>query len=413
MDDLDILLDTCRTAVRSVDADAREELVSGILSHRKVFVYGSGRSGLVGQMFAVRLVQLGLDVHFVGEMTTPIIGKEDLTLLISYTGRTSSVVQTAEIARRIGSEIFCITGTSGSPLTRVSDVSLVMSVPEGEGLHRVAPLGTVFEDSALLLFDGIVSEIMSREGISEDDMRRRHAIWVRSHSETSAEAVLHPSPSTMYTASSPAYGSMTTRIPSPIVERRRSHMASLGSVPSEGKYIPTSGTPAPSTLANLPFASESHPPLSPPCAWDRSAASTIEVMALAPNKTSALVPILPLLSVIRRRPGRPVISNRLLLERIREHLHEIPLRDAAAGETVGLQERVAVPQDDVSAAPCLRYRLHYLPDPVGRIHVHPDGRVALPVQQCEPHSHLLPPSGIDGWPAPAYNPTSHILSNSE
>ena len=380
MDDLDTLLDTCRTAVRSVDADAREELVSGILSHRKVFVYGSGRSGLVGQMFAVRLVQLGLDVHFVGEMTTPIIGKEDLTLLISYTGRTSSVVQTAEIARRIGSEIFCITGTSGSPLTRVSDVSLVMSVPEGEGLHRVAPLGTVFEDSALLLFDGIVSEIMSREGISEDDMRRRHAIWVRSHSETSAEAVLHPSSSTMYTASSPAYGSMTTITPSPMAERRMSHMASLGSVPSDGKYIPTSGTPAPSTLAKLPFASVSHPPLSPPCAWDRSAASAIETMALAPNRTSAFVPILPLLLVIRRRP---------------------------------VQERIAVPQDDVPAAPCLRNHLHYLPDPVGRVHVHPDGRVALPVQQCEPHSHLLPPSGIDGWFAPAYNPTSHILSNSE
>ena len=193
LDDLDILLETCRTAIRSVDADAREELISGILNHRKVFVYGSGRSGLVGQMFAVRLVQLGLDVHFVGEMTTPIIGKEDLTLLISYTGRTSSVVQTAEIARRIGSDIFCITGTAGSPLTRVSDVSLVMSVPEGENMHRVAPLGTVFENSSLLLFDGIVSEIMSREDISEEDMRSRHAIWVRSRSDISAVTDLTPS----------------------------------------------------------------------------------------------------------------------------------------------------------------------------------------------------------------------------
>ena len=106
-------------------------MVDGILRSRKVFIYGSGRSGLVGQLFAVRLVQLGLDVHFVGEMTTPIIGKEDLTLLISNTGRTSSVVQTARIARRIGSSVFCITGASGSPLTEVSDRSIVMDVSDG------------------------------------------------------------------------------------------------------------------------------------------------------------------------------------------------------------------------------------------------------------------------------------------
>lgn len=180
MSDLDVLLGTCRAAVLSVDPVSREKLVDGILTHRKVFIYGSGRSGLVGQMFAVRLVQLGLDVHFVGEMTTPIIGREDLTLLISYTGRTSSVVQTAEIARRIGSDIFCVTGVRGSPLTLVSGVSLIMTVPEGEDVKRTAPLGTVFEDSAMLLFDGIVSEIMSREGITETEMRNRHAIWVRS-----------------------------------------------------------------------------------------------------------------------------------------------------------------------------------------------------------------------------------------
>lgn len=176
----DGILSLIGEAVRSVDPSARESLVGDILSSRKVFIYGSGRSGLVGQMFAVRLVQLGLDVHFVGEMTTPIIGREDLTILISFTGRTSSVVQTASIARRIGSRIVCVTGTADCPLTDVSDLSLVMEIPEGEDVRRIAPLGTVFEDSALLLFDGIVADIMSREGISEEEMRSRHAIWVRS-----------------------------------------------------------------------------------------------------------------------------------------------------------------------------------------------------------------------------------------
>ncbi|MFT0899025.1 SIS domain-containing protein [Candidatus Methanoprimaticola sp. MG2] len=174
----DGLLENIRLAVGSVDPDSKESLIASILEKRKVFIYGSGRSGLVGQLFAVRLVQLGLDVHFVGEMTTPIIGKEDLTILISFTGKTSSVVQTAEIARHIGSETVCITGTASSPLTGTSDVSLIMEVPESEEIRKTAPLGTIFEDSALILFDIIVAEIMERKGISEQDMRYRHAIWV-------------------------------------------------------------------------------------------------------------------------------------------------------------------------------------------------------------------------------------------
>lgn len=175
---LDRIIDGCRRSLATVDSDDVDTLIDEIRSSRKVFVYGSGRSGLVGQLFAVRLVQLGFDVHFVGEMTTPIIGKEDLTLLISYTGRTSSVVQTGQIAKRIGSRVVCVTGTHGSPLTKVSDVSVVMNVVDEPGIKSSAPLGTIFEDSSLLLFDCIVSELMVREGASEEDMRNRHAIWV-------------------------------------------------------------------------------------------------------------------------------------------------------------------------------------------------------------------------------------------
>lgn len=178
LDTFEAIVGGCRRALASVDPSCRDALTEGIRASRKIFVYGSGRSGLVGQLFAVRLVQLGFDVHFVGEMTTPIIGREDLTLLISFTGKTSSVVQTAQIAKRIGSRIICVTGTPGSPLTKVSDVSVVMDVPQDDCLREHAPLGTIFEDSSLLLFDSIVSDLMARDGTTEEEMRNRHAIWV-------------------------------------------------------------------------------------------------------------------------------------------------------------------------------------------------------------------------------------------
>lgn len=178
MSHLSDIMDLCHETLASVDIGKLGILEKAILSKRKIFIYGSGRSGLVGQLFAVRLVQLGLDVHFVGEMTTPIIGREDLTLLISNTGVTSSVVQTARIAHRIGSEVICITGKESCELASASDTAIVLTVPNDERISKSAPLGTIFENSTLLLFDCVICDIMEKENITEQDMRNRHAIWV-------------------------------------------------------------------------------------------------------------------------------------------------------------------------------------------------------------------------------------------
>ena len=178
MDTFSTIIESCRKAIGSIDADDREELIRRIMDCRKVFIYGSGRSGLAGQLFAVRLVQLGLDVHFVGEMTTPIIGPDDLCILISNTGRTSSVVQTAVIARRIGSYVISVTGTDDCELCRNSDRSIILDMSGTESIGDIAPLGTIFEDSTILFFDCIVHDIMNLSGSTEDEMRGRHAIWV-------------------------------------------------------------------------------------------------------------------------------------------------------------------------------------------------------------------------------------------
>ena len=172
---MDYLLDSIREAVCSVDEKKQNELIDSLLEAKTVFIYGSGRSGLVGQLFAVRLVQMGLDVHFVGDMTTPIIEKEDLTILVSNTGETMSAVQTANIARRIGSKVICVTGNRSSKLAHASNMVIELKCDNNPGY---APLGTVFEDAVSIFFDSIVPCIMKKKGIDENDMRKRHAIWV-------------------------------------------------------------------------------------------------------------------------------------------------------------------------------------------------------------------------------------------
>lgn len=172
------LNDCCKTAVDSIPKENVDNFVDLLMRKDKIFIYGSGRSGLIGQLFAVRLVQMGFDVFFVGDMTTPIIGKNDLTILISNTGHTVSVVRTADIARRIGSHVVSITAAPTSKLAHISNSNIILNIKKDEKASSLAPLGTIFEDSVLLFLDSLVPVLMRKMSVSEGDMRKNHAIWV-------------------------------------------------------------------------------------------------------------------------------------------------------------------------------------------------------------------------------------------
>jgi len=159
-----------------VKDESVEEAINIILKSRQIFVYGSGRSGLVGKFFAMRLVQLGLVSYFVGETITPIVKKGDCVVLISNTGRTKSTLLAASIVRNIGVHLIAITADADSPLAHRADVVITVA-PENTD-KNLAPLGTLFEISTVILLDSIIAEIMLRTGQSEEDLRRRHAIWV-------------------------------------------------------------------------------------------------------------------------------------------------------------------------------------------------------------------------------------------
>jgi 6-phospho-3-hexuloisomerase len=175
---MDYLKERCKGVVYSIPEKDWDTLIDLIISKEKIFVYGSGRSGLIGQLFAVRMVQIGLSVHFVGDMTTPIIGKNDLTILVSNTGQTMSVVRTAEIARRIGSHVVSLTSVASSKLAAASDTTIILNIKKDKTDSTLAPLGTIFEDTVLFFFDCIIPELMQRLDVTEEDMRKRHAIWV-------------------------------------------------------------------------------------------------------------------------------------------------------------------------------------------------------------------------------------------
>ena len=179
-------LESIRLALPEVDRDSLDSLIEAIDEAPAVFLAGAGRTGLMAQAFGMRLAQMGLRVHVVGETTTPAIGAGELLVACSASGRKETVLATARIARDAQARVAAITTDPASPLSEVAHWTLAIPTPAPGGAPRTGaadepaaspapPLGTLLEYMLLVLFDTIVRAMMERRGISEDAMRGRHA----------------------------------------------------------------------------------------------------------------------------------------------------------------------------------------------------------------------------------------------
>ncbi|NNN16860.1 MAG: SIS domain-containing protein [Thermoplasmata archaeon] len=143
-----------------------------------IFVYGAGRSGIIGRAFAMRLVQTGLRAYVIGESVTPIVKRGDTVFILSGGGESYSSMQTANIVRREGAELVVVTAHARSKLAHAATALIALEFSEDAERPRYAPLGTLFESASLRLTDALVAESMRTRGETEESMRRRHAIMV-------------------------------------------------------------------------------------------------------------------------------------------------------------------------------------------------------------------------------------------
>ncbi len=116
---VDFILDNIKKTFET-DIENTDKFVDYVISSRKVFIYGVGRSGLIAKAFAIRLVQMGLEVFFIGETVTPIVEEGNVVVIVSYTGETMSAMQTANIVRRVGAKVVSITANAHSKLAGAS-----------------------------------------------------------------------------------------------------------------------------------------------------------------------------------------------------------------------------------------------------------------------------------------------------
>lgn len=147
-------------------------LAEEIIQAKRVFLTGAGRSQLAVRGFAMRLMQIGLTAHMVGDTTTPSIRKGDMLLVVSGSGETEGSVRTARKAKSIGAKVGLVTIVPASSLGQLADNILVLpakstKVKSEDAANTVHLGGSLFELSAMISLDFLVNVIVDKMNLSD------------------------------------------------------------------------------------------------------------------------------------------------------------------------------------------------------------------------------------------------------
>ncbi|RSL30286.1 6-phospho-3-hexuloisomerase [Salibacterium salarium] len=162
-----------QSVLQSVDAEKLASLSRSLNAPGRIFLLGEGRSGLVGKMFAMRLMHGGYDVYVVGETITPSIEANDTLIVLSGSGKTASLLNATEKAKETGAYVLVFSTDPNSPIAQVSDETV--HVPAATKYRRedepdtIQPLGNQFDQSLHLLLDALVIYAQSEKGTEGND----------------------------------------------------------------------------------------------------------------------------------------------------------------------------------------------------------------------------------------------------
>ena len=167
--------------VRQVSSESLAQAGDLIEAAPRIFVAGSGRSGLCMRAFGMRLMHLGMTVYIVGETTTPRIKSQDLLILGTGSAQSALLLKIAEMAQEQGARQLLLTAEPVSPLSELADHTVVIPAPSlkpflaERDFVSMQPMGSLFEQSLLIVCDSLIVALMDQIGVGLGKMRKYHA----------------------------------------------------------------------------------------------------------------------------------------------------------------------------------------------------------------------------------------------
>lgn len=154
-----------------------EKCAETIKNGGKLILTGIGKSGYIGQKIAATLSSVGSPSVFMHPVEAlhgdlGLMQKNDLVLAISYSGETEELLSVLTPAKRLGVELFAITGYPESSLAKLSNYTMPMTVGEEACPFNLAPTTTT--TALLALGDALALVLLDNYGFTKEDYGRLH-----------------------------------------------------------------------------------------------------------------------------------------------------------------------------------------------------------------------------------------------
>lgn len=119
-----------------LDFQAVTKVVDWIAGADKIQFFGMGSSGVVAQEAKMKFMRILPNVEYTADchmqyMSAALLTSSDLAIIFSYSGSTKDSIEIADLAKRNGCRVVCITRYANSHLASISDVVLVCGSNEG------------------------------------------------------------------------------------------------------------------------------------------------------------------------------------------------------------------------------------------------------------------------------------------
>lgn len=107
-----------------------EEAAKLLLKASRILVVGVGHSIAIARDLSIRLMRIGLPAYteediLLAGISISQMSEDDVVFAISNSGRTKEVLNVVQVANNVGAKVISLTSHNPSPLTRMSDITLV------------------------------------------------------------------------------------------------------------------------------------------------------------------------------------------------------------------------------------------------------------------------------------------------
>ena len=175
------VLDIESAAIEDLKGNLNQSFVDACEACRnckgKIIVMGLGKSGHIADKMAATFASTGTPAFFIhpseaihGDLG--MIDKEDVVLILSYSGETEEIVSLIPIIKNMGITIIALTGNKKSKLSKEATINLNVEVKEEACPMNLAP--TASTTAALAMGDAIAVALLEKKGFTKEDFAKSH-----------------------------------------------------------------------------------------------------------------------------------------------------------------------------------------------------------------------------------------------